>query len=227
MGKGMPLHARAYETNDRGAHWKRVVAKHGHTVHIAALWPSEAEAFEHEKFLIACFRAMGKPLVNHTDGGGGARGYIQQALAKAKISATHQGKSKSVQHRQRLADSNTNKKAVLCVTTNERFQSARQAAKLLGRGLDPVRISEVCLGKARTTRGLLFQFVDPEHRAAAEAKYPSKPFQKRPTICITTGQRFQSITDAAQAFGLDSRPVGECCHGNLKTTAGLKFQFAD
>lgn len=212
---------------DRSVHWKRVASKCGHTVHIAARWPSEAEAFEHEKFLIACFKGLGHPLVNYTDGGEGVSGYVQQPQARAKISATHLGKSKSAQHRQRLADSNSNKKAVLCVTTGEQFQSARQAAKVLGGGLDPVRISDVCLGKARTTAGLIFEFVDPAHREEARLKYPLKPFQKRPTICVTTGQRFSSITDAARAFGLDSRPVGECCHGNLKTTAGLKFQFAD
>lgn len=74
VGKGKGR--RAHETRGRNDHWKRTVAKHGLKVDIAAEWPTEAEAFEHEKFLIACFRDMKMPLVNQTDGGDGLAGYV-------------------------------------------------------------------------------------------------------------------------------------------------------
>lgn len=225
VGKGNA--DRAYSCADRNSHWKRIVAKHGHAVYIAAHWPTEAEAFEHEKFLILCFRDMGYTLANHTDGGEGASGYKQLPAAKQKISATHFGKHKTEAHCKKLAESNSNKKPVVCITTGEVFHSARQAARKIGGGVDTIRISEVCLGKAKSTHGLKFQFVNEFHRKEALLKYPPKPEQKRPTICISTGQVFESIQAAANAFNMDSRPVGECCHGKLKTTGGLKFQFAD
>lgn len=103
VGKGMPKHARAFDEYDRGVHWKRIVAKHGHTVHIAARWPTEAEAFEHEKFLIACFRDMGIKLVNLTDGGEGISGYQHTAAARNKIQATSLGRHHSLETIQSLS----------------------------------------------------------------------------------------------------------------------------
>lgn len=68
IGKG--LGSRAYDKG-RNEHWNRIVEKHGHKVHIAASWETEAEAFEHEKFLILCFKDMGVGLTNMTPGGEG------------------------------------------------------------------------------------------------------------------------------------------------------------
>ena len=69
VGKGKGK--RLQDKTCRNAHWQKIVAKHGHAAHIASLWPTEADAFEHEKFLIACFRGMGVDLCNQTDGGDG------------------------------------------------------------------------------------------------------------------------------------------------------------
>ena len=73
IGKG--LGKRAWAHRGRNDYWARTVAKHGLKVEIVAEWKTEEEAFEHEKFLISCFRDMGHELVNLTDGGDGASGY--------------------------------------------------------------------------------------------------------------------------------------------------------
>lgn len=83
VGKGK---GRRSHDCDRNQHWSRIVAKHGHTVHIAARWPTEAEAFEHEKFLIACFRDMCVPLCNMTDGGEGSSGLTWSEEARMSFS---------------------------------------------------------------------------------------------------------------------------------------------
>lgn len=85
VGKGKG--ARAQDKACRNPHWNRIVAKCGHTVHIAARWPTEAEAFEHEKFLIACFRDMDVPLCNMTDGGEGMTPTAEVRLKMRKSSA--------------------------------------------------------------------------------------------------------------------------------------------
>jgi len=69
IGKGNG--GRAYDKR-RSEYWKRTVAKHGIRIDILAHWDAEEEAFEHEKFLIKCFRDLGHPLANFTDGGEGA-----------------------------------------------------------------------------------------------------------------------------------------------------------
>lgn len=73
VGKGKGN--RAFVSAGRGSHWERIAAKHGHTTHILSKWKSEKDAFEHEKFLIQCFRSLGKSLINKTDGGEGVVGW--------------------------------------------------------------------------------------------------------------------------------------------------------
>ena len=72
IGKGQ--RKRAWAHDNRNQYWKNVVAKHGLKVEILAHWPTEQEAFEHEKFLIWCFRDMGCTMANLTDGGEGCSG---------------------------------------------------------------------------------------------------------------------------------------------------------
>lgn len=82
IGKGQ--RKRAYKTSCRSTLWKRIVAKHGYSVHIASWWETEKEAFEHEILLIACFRDLGINICNMTDGGDGISGYIQSPESRAK-----------------------------------------------------------------------------------------------------------------------------------------------
>ena len=51
-----------------------------------ANWENESEAFEHEKFLIWCFKDMGIKLANLTDGGEGASGAIRTEEQKKRYS---------------------------------------------------------------------------------------------------------------------------------------------
>lgn len=78
-GKGRRAHQ-----SSRNHHWHNIVAKHGYTVHFAMTGLSEAEAFEHERFLILCFKDMGIKLTNMTNGGEGASGYIQPPEVREK-----------------------------------------------------------------------------------------------------------------------------------------------
>lgn len=74
IGKGQ--RNRAFDKISRSKKWKAVVAQEGdHKVEILAHWPTEQEAFEHEIFLIECFKSMNANLVNVSKGGYGASGY--------------------------------------------------------------------------------------------------------------------------------------------------------
>lgn len=106
VGKGCGN--RAWQTGrQRSDWWKRVAQKHGVEVHIASHWPTEDEAFSHEKFLISCFRGMGAPLVNVTDGGEGPSGFKHSPQRRARLSALTKGrpgKSPSKETRQKLSN---------------------------------------------------------------------------------------------------------------------------
>ena len=82
IGKGKGN--RAHDRDSRSDFWRNIVKKHDYTVEIFADWPTEEEAFEHEKFLIECFRDL-TVLCNLTDGGDGCSGYAWTDEQKAKL----------------------------------------------------------------------------------------------------------------------------------------------
>ncbi len=90
IGKGVGKRAHGFSSRNR--YWKRVVAKHGKPiVEILANWQTEQEAFEHEMFLIDCFKGMGFRLANITKGGDGVAGLRWTEESKAKLSNSKLG----------------------------------------------------------------------------------------------------------------------------------------
>lgn len=107
VGKGTGRRAFAL---GRNPYWNSIVAKHGHTVHIVAYFANEADAFEHEKEMIAELRAAGFNLANMTDGGEGSSGWVPSAETKARISATSKGRKHSCESRLRMSVSRKGRK---------------------------------------------------------------------------------------------------------------------
>jgi hypothetical protein len=92
VGKGSGEY-RAYRFTGRNDRWTKKINKHGKPkVEILSRFKTEQEAFDHEKFLISCFRSMGYDLCNLTDGGDGTSGYKQTPEHIAKTRAAKIGK---------------------------------------------------------------------------------------------------------------------------------------
>jgi hypothetical protein len=72
IGKGTGPRAWKTSGTGRSKWWQRIVAKHGLKVEILAPWPTEDDAYSHERLMIECFRDLGD-LVNLTSGGDGLR----------------------------------------------------------------------------------------------------------------------------------------------------------
>jgi hypothetical protein len=90
IGKGNGR--RAYIFHKRNNHWNNIVKKHGKPeVQILAHWSTEAEAFDHEKLLISCFKDMGHTLCNMSEGGEGASGPKHSEEFKQRIRELHTG----------------------------------------------------------------------------------------------------------------------------------------
>jgi hypothetical protein len=103
VGKGKG--ARAFSRRGRNPYWHRVVEKHGLRVEIAAQWASEEEAFEHERFLIQCFRDLGYELTNLTDGGEGPAGFHHADETRKKFSQQRRGRQVSEETRAKMSAS--------------------------------------------------------------------------------------------------------------------------
>ena len=102
VGKGHGK--RAFETRRPNPHWRRIVAKYGHTVEILESFADENDAFAHERYLIASLRACGTHLCNMTDGGEGASGAQLSAKTRARMSAAQKGRVPSAYQRARASE---------------------------------------------------------------------------------------------------------------------------
>jgi len=69
IGKGSNNRYKSLE--NRNKHWSNIVNKCGFEPHIAAYWQTEKDAFDHEKFLILCYKDLGLDITNVTSGGDG------------------------------------------------------------------------------------------------------------------------------------------------------------
>ena len=162
IGKGQD--DRAYSEKNRNRYWHNVVNKHGYDVQILCDWPTEEEAFDHEKMLISCFRDMGYELVNLTDGGEGPSGVQRSEETRARLSEA--GKAYFADPGARARNSEAQKKAYARPQARMRLQEGR--AKYWA---DP----EARALKSAQTKA---QMADPEVRAQLQekrAKYWADP----------------------------------------------------
>ena len=179
VGKGKGQ--RAHSTANRNSHWHRIVIKHGHTLMIAESFRDEQDAFAHERYLIASFRALGLQLCNMTDGGEGSSGCIRSEEYRAAqtnswknhdvrqkringIKKSLTGKNFSDERRYSLRNSFSDKtKPVLCIETGTCFTTTRRAADwLVSQGnLNAKRGSIIrsCANKRRSAYGYTWQYV--------------------------------------------------------------------
>lgn len=176
IGKGQGR--RAWAKDNRNPHWRHIVAKHGeHKVEVLSQWPTEQEAFEHEKFLIWCFRDMGHSLANIANGGEGCSGLVHKDAVKQKISETHKGKKLSPEQIEMIRQSSTGRKhseeikAHLQKINKERVltedQRKRIRAAHIGREISEEtrkKISEARMGKT----------LSEEHRAIISKTHKGK-----------------------------------------------------
>jgi len=102
IGKGVK--SRPWQRSHRNRWWVSVSLAHGVAVEVLALWRTNEEACEHEKFLVRCFRGLGAPLCNLTDGGEGAVGRRHTDEAKARISRAKKGVPLRPEHAAKISE---------------------------------------------------------------------------------------------------------------------------
>jgi hypothetical protein len=96
--------ARNYEGSGyRKINWLKHVLSHGHTPGVRLLDIGGAQTWESlEKWHIAAHRAAGYDLVNETDGGEGAPGYVFSPEQRRAVSVRFKGKKKPPAHHAKL-----------------------------------------------------------------------------------------------------------------------------
>lgn len=90
-------------SKQRSKQWHYVVNKHGFVAEIASRFEDEKDAFEHERFLIWCFKSIGINLINATEGGEGLSGFNHSQQTKIKISSKNSGRKLTEEHKLKLS----------------------------------------------------------------------------------------------------------------------------
>ena len=214
IGKGM--NRRAWSHQNRNQHWKNTRAKHGFVVEVLAHWPTEAEAFEHEQFLISCFREMGCRLVNQTGGGEGSSGRVVSGETKKKISDAVAPRLRSQVAR-----------AAASAAAKRRMQNEdernRIAKSLRAYYSDPH-------ARQKLRQDGLRQASDPTMLAKMVA---SGRLVSRAVQCVEAGLSFVSIAEAVKWLGgvgkpkAQVRPISEVARGLRKSAYGYTWKFIE
>ena len=134
IGKGQKK--RAYVKGGHNAEWKKI-ADQGYKVEILAQWNSADQAYEHERFLVACAKDLKWPIVNVSEGG---KGYInntvwlgkkhsEESLKKMSIAQTGIKRCKSIKYTLANAGANNPKWKGRWITPEGIFDTAIEAAK--------------------------------------------------------------------------------------------------
>jgi hypothetical protein len=171
---------RPYIVHNRGNWWKRIVAKAGYRVDILFENLSWVEACAREIALIEFYgrKDLGTgTLINMTDGGEGAKGYIRvnSEAAKLKMSKSHMGKTLSKEHKRNISEG-----AKMISPDSRRKQSEAQKQPIIQLDLDGNKIIEwesaidaeinggftkthigaVCRGQRKTHAGFKWEYVN-------------------------------------------------------------------
>lgn len=213
VGKGKG--DRAHRTNHRNPYWHKTVKKHGLQVEIVAHWPTEAEAFEHEKFLIWCFKDMGCKLVNQTEGGEGQSGYEHSDETKQKIRAANIGRAQTPEQR---------------AATSARMSGNKIWAGRTHAEETKAKISAGNKGKLAGARSPRFGKTIPESQKLAITKATSGANHRlaKKVLCIETGIVYDTCTAAAVAMTGNKKSrsaISKAALGKVKRLYGYTWKF--
>lgn len=118
-------------------------------------------------------------------------------------------------------------KKVICLETQEIFNSLTEAAKKYGKS--GCVLSAVCSGKKPTFCGKHWAYLDENMKPILDKiKLNTKPKMIR-IRCIETGEIFNSIKQACIAKNCSQSQLGQLLRGvrNIKTAAGLHWEYVD
>lgn len=65
------------------------------------------------------------------------------------------------------------------------------------------------------------------HMVSSEARQKMSEAKRRPVVCVDTGEKYTSITEAATAIGVKVNSVSAVLHGRHKTSGGYHWKYAE
>jgi len=114
------------------------------------------------------------------------------------------------------------KRKVICLDTNQVFESMTKAAKEYG--ISDVAIRLNCLGKSKNAKGYRFVFLEDYLSGNIPIK---KSAELRKVMCLNDMTVYDSVSDAHRKMNLSISAITNNCLGKTKTLKGYKFAYYD
>lgn len=195
---------------------------------------------ERERFWIAFFKCRWPNGYNMTDGGEGnwertpesiekmsRKGKRHTTASRKQIALSLTGENNpqygiplSDETKNKLSQAAPNKRAVICVETNETFESITAAAR--NKELCLQDVSRACRNPGRTAGGFHWRYKD-----ASTAENPASSSKKRPVICVETNETFESIRAASRSQQIGQKYISKACKNSSLTAGGYHWMFKD
>lgn len=248
VGKGCGKRAKNF--SNRGRYWDNVSkAAGGVIVTYPVLDIDEELAYLAEMELIDAYRKQGVRLVNISDGGEGSSGWKPTEEVKRKIGEAnkHTPKARGENHgmygkthsEESLAKMSAARKGIYVGELHPMFgkkhteeSKAKMSESLKGKMSGE---NNPCFGKTHTAESKAkmsaarlgtkaSEETRAKQKASALASVPSRK-STRPVICITNGQKYYGLNEAARQLGLYRQSIRMVCNGKLKQTGGYVFEW--
>lgn len=115
-------------------------------------------------------------------------------------------------------------KKVICINNGIVYDSMTEACNDLD--LNIGKVSAVCNGKRRHTKGYQFAFYEEGKEYVLQDIIVGEKVNAKQVICINTQEVFKSISEASKFFGISLDSISKCCSGrHNETKEGYQFAF--
>ena len=165
-----------------------------------------------EMMWIAHYRSIGCKLVNSTDGGEGATGYVHSEEQRRKIADTQRGKKYSEESRRKMSESQKNRPPITNESRRKMSEASRNHSKESFR-----KIGDAHRGKKHTDETRR-KMVENNTRRRAILQY-----DKFGNFI----QKWDGVIDASKALSIQSAHIVACCKCKRKSAYGSVWRYAD
>ena len=113
---------------------------------------------------------------------------------------------------------------IICLDTGEEFPSIAQASRTYG--VSSTAVCNCVKGKTNTASGLHWKYKDEEyHKSKRNEGMKNHPSLSHPVVCKETGERYESIGEAARQMGVCKTNIWRCAKGDAISVHGLHWGF--
>jgi hypothetical protein len=108
--------------------------------------------------------------------------------------------------------------------TPEHRQKRSESSKAWWSSLTEVKRKEFCKLLSKSLKGMP-KTEEHKQNLSKARKGIKVPLVWKPILCLTTGIRYPSLTEAALDTGCDPSHIVKCCKGKLKKTKNMEFAY--